>query len=296
LELSSPDVRLTAELVVSILTSLKQLTSLALNYEIFQAEFDALLENAPQLISFTCKRLNLEEDRSASPCSWKELVMKRQGLDVETLARIPTGSLTCLAFNNVVFPSPAPTLKFVPYGLSDPDNVPEMVCCSLVNLMRCPAWRQCGPKVHVFFQGNGKPVDTETPDLSSLICALAPLAGKEVGLSVYMPEATVGAFEVQQLGAVLGSSLKQLMLRDCQLLEDFWTAVWAHLPGLQQLRVGDNVRGAIGVDVLAVFCSRATRPLQLNLGQALYQEVGGRLKWQCRLWGVPQVTVAAVKF
>jgi hypothetical protein len=67
--------------------------------------------------------------------------------------------------------------------------------------------------------------------------------------------------------------------------------VWAHLPGLQQLTVGDEVKGAVSLHELSSFCSRAQRPLQLNLEQELYQEVGAKLKRQCQVWGVPHVIV-----
>jgi hypothetical protein len=279
---------ISAEVLLSILTSLKQPTSLVLNYIIQQAAFDALLTHAPQLTSFTCSELYLEEDRSASPCSWKELVMNYQGLDTQTLARIPTGSLARLAFENVVFPSPSPTLKFVPHGYS-PANMPEFVHRSLVNLMRCPAWQQCGPEINVILPRSLRDVDM--PELLSLVPALAPLASKEVKLSIHMPAVALGASEVRQLGVTLGNGLKQLVLMECKVLYDFWPAVWAHLPGLQQLTILSNVRGAIGVDELASFCSRATRPLQLSLGWHLYRRVEGKLDQGHRWMGVPQVTV-----
>jgi hypothetical protein len=113
-----------------------------------------------------------------------------------------------------------------------------------------------------------------------------------------MPAAVTGGLAVQQLGGALGTSLKQLVLQRCALSEDFWPAVWAHLPGLQQLTVEDNVYGFIGMDELASFCGGATHPLQLNLGQRLYKKVGaeGKLDQEGRWRGVPQVTVTeAVK-
>jgi hypothetical protein len=76
--------------------------------------------------------------------------------------------------------------------------------------------------------------------LNPLLGALAPLASREVKLSMSVsPEAVVGASAVQQLGATLGSSLKHLVLGECEVSVDFWPAVWAHLPGLQQLTVGN---------------------------------------------------------
>jgi hypothetical protein len=228
--------------VLPILTSLKQLTTLALNTVIEQSEFDALLTHAPLLTSFTCSQLYLSEDRSASPCSWKELVMELQGLDTETLTYIPTASLTGLAFNNVVFPSPSPTLVFAPCGMFDPAITPDSGQRSLVNLMRCPAWQQGGPAVHVRLVG--KRIHG-MPELGSLVPALARLAGKEVELFIDMPDAAVGPPEVQQLGATLGSSLKQLVLEKCEASDDFWPSIWDHLPGLQLLEVRDRVRGGL---------------------------------------------------
>jgi hypothetical protein len=279
---------LTSEDVESILTSLKQLTSLALNYSLNQAHFDALLTHAPQLTSFTCIHLRLEEDRSASPCSWTELVIF-QVPTAWTLACLPTGSLTRLDFaRSVVFPSPSPTLVFTPLYRVKADDMPGLVRRSLVNLTRCPAWQQCGPGVDVrlfWDQGN------DVPQLVSLIRALAPLASKEVKLSIWFPTVFTGASEVQQLGVTLGSSLKQLVLEACRVGYDFWPAVWAHLPGLQQLTVTDIVFGSLGVDELSSFCSGATHPLQLNLGRDLYKEVGGKLDQEGRWMGASEVTV-----
>jgi hypothetical protein len=281
-----------AEQIQCILSSCKQLTSLDLNSAVRQPEFDALLTHAPQLTRLTCRCLYLWEDRSAFPCSWRELVMKHQGFDSETVACLPTGSLTKLAFeDSAVFPAPSPTLKFSIYEMSEPHNLVQIVQRGLMNLTRCPAWQQCGPAVHVRLWGDK---EDDMPDLLSLVPSLALLSSKEVKLSIDMCEAAVGASEVQQLGSVLGSSLKQLVLGECEVTDDFWPAVWTHLPGLQQLTIRGSASGAIGTDELASFCSHATRPLQLNLWKYLYNRVGadGKLERQCRVWGVPQVTVA----
>jgi hypothetical protein len=180
--------------------------------------------------------------------------MTQQCLDAETLAYIPTASLTRLAFEgSVVFPSAYPTLDFgswsffdfVSYSTFDPASIGEKVQRSLVNLMRCPAWQQCGPGVHVRLSWNW---DEDPPQqLSPLLGALAPLAIKEVKLSIHVPEAALAASAVQQLGGALGSSLKQLTLQDCKLSVDFWQEVSAHLPGLQQLTIGDKGRRVRGL-------------------------------------------------
>jgi hypothetical protein len=275
---------ITAEEVADILTSCKQLTSLALHYALGQREFDLLLKYAPQLTSFTCHDLYLEEDRSAYPCSWKELTVLAYNLSAEMLAYLPTASLTQLEFGGgVVFPSPSPTLEFSAGRMFHIEHMPVMVRRSLTNLMRSPAWQQCGPKVHVSFEGS---LLDDLPKLDSLLAALAPLANKEVALSIWLPKALVGASAVQQLGVTLGSSLKQLVLSWCDLSQDFWPAVWAHLPGLQQLTIS---HGAINARELEDFCSSATRPLQVNLGHKLYREVGaeGKFEGQCRVCCVP---------
>jgi hypothetical protein len=293
LELGSQADEISADLLLSILESCKQLSSLTLYYFLRQPEFDALLTHAPQLTSFRCTHLFLSEDRSALPCSWKELSLQTQP-NTQILAYIPTGSLTRLAFEDgdVVFPSPSPTLRYSSYDRSETGNITEIMRRSLINLVRCPAWQQCGPRVSVLMYEHE--VDDTPEQLHLLLSALAPVASKDVKLSIYMPEAALGASAVQQLGVTLGSSLKELVLEKCELSDDFWPAVWAHLPGLQQLGVEDSVGGASRAAELAFFCSRATRPLQLNLGKGLYREVEGRLERQCRVWGVPQVTVTEV--
>jgi hypothetical protein len=288
---------ISAEEVTCILTSLQQLTSLALYYDIHQPEFDALLTHGTQLTSFTCSMLLPSEDGSAAPCSWKELVFRSE-FHPESLACIPTGSLTRLAFDSgVEFPPPFPHLDFDLWEmLVGPESVPEIVRRSLLNLLPCPAWQQCGPSVKVNL--HLQQTDDRAPQLLDLVPALAPLVSNEVKLSIDMPNTVSGASEVQQLGRALGNSLKQLELKGCEVWDSFWPAVWTHLPGLQQLGLGGGVHGAIGVDELAAFCSRATRPLQLNLWRELYKEVAaeGKLDQQGRWMGVPQVTVTALGF
>jgi hypothetical protein len=282
---------ITAKQVVSLLTPLKQLTSLALHYTICREAFDALLRHAPQLTSFTCTDLAyLDQDRSASPCSWKELVFTDSTLEASALAYLPTASLTLLEFGNMVFPSSYPTLRFNIY-------TPGFVRRSLQNLVQCPAWQQCGPKVDVkLFPDLG---DDAPKQLGPLLSALAPLAGKEVKLAIWVPNAVIGASAVQQLGTALESSLKQLWLQSCEVTHDFWPAVWAHLPGLQQLTIGEEICGAFGTEEVESFCSHATRPLQLRLARELdyfwYLWKEGQADRECLLGAVPLVTVSSVK-
>jgi hypothetical protein len=58
--------------------------------------------------------------------------------------------------------------------------------------------------------------------------------------------------------------------------------------------LGKEVTGAISAEDVASFCSHATHPLELGLSSAMYDQLGassGRFEEQCRLRGVPQVTV-----
>jgi hypothetical protein len=171
--------------------------------------------------------------------------------------------------------------------------MPQMVQRSLQNLTRCPAWQQSGPGVCVKLHAelHGLPADYTAGLLGLLLGALAPLAGKEVTLEIWPPQTLMGASEVQQLGITLGSSLKQLSLQHCDLSADFWPAVWAHLPGLQQLEIQGRRDATISAHELTSFCSQAPRPLQLSLDEDLYNEVGGELEEQCRVLGEPKVTV-----
>jgi hypothetical protein len=71
--------------------------------------------------------------------------------------------------------------------------MPEVVHRSLPNLMQSPAWQQCGPAVNaslIFDKIDDSPV------LVDLIHALAPLASKEVSLTIDMPEGWLSASEV----------------------------------------------------------------------------------------------------
>jgi hypothetical protein len=65
-----------------------------------------------------------------------------------------------------------------------------------------------------------------------------------------------------RLGRAVGRSLTHLQV-DCRLSEDFWPAVWAHLPRLQVLTIRCWIPSDISLPDLASFCSSATRPLQL---------------------------------
>jgi hypothetical protein len=99
---------------------------------------------------------------------------------------------------------------------------------------------------------------------------------------------------VQELGRVLGSRLTCLELQACQLTKDFWPAVWGHLAGLQHIYLWHEAASEVSAETVASFCSHATRPLQLTLTPQLYHRLeagSGRFEEQCRVKGVPEVTV-----
>jgi hypothetical protein len=57
--------------------------------------------------------------------------------------------------------------------------------------------------------------------------------------------------------------------------------------------MSSSVTGAVSSSDIAAFCSHATRPHHLALGESLYSKVAPaeQLEQQCRTWGVPQATV-----
>jgi hypothetical protein len=131
-----------------------------------------------------------------------------------------------------------------------------------------------------------------------MLQALPPVSHKDVELCIHAPSFTVGSEAVEELGRVLGSRLTCLELRECQLARSFWPAVWGHLTGLQQLIVAKQTAGDISAEDVASFCSRATHPLQLQLGPELYKQLEAgdwRFEEQCRVAGAPQVTVTECK-
>jgi hypothetical protein len=286
---------LSTETIASIATAHTQLTSLALDHSVCQPDFDVLLTHATQLTSFTCYSLLLGQDRSASLCSWKELIVTYGEFDAEVLTYIPTDNLTRLVFGyDLVIPSPSPTLAYRAWEIIPRDTWPDLMHRGLTQLTRCPAWQHCGSVAEVRLYSEWD--DEVSPELLSLVLgALAPLTNRKVHLHMSMSGVAVGAAAVQALGAALGGSLGQLSLDRCDLEHDFWPAVWTHLPGVHTLAVGDEVDGAKDPYTMASFCSHATRPLQLTLGHGLFRDVGpgAHFERQCRVWGVPQVTVAA---
>jgi hypothetical protein len=63
---------------------------------------------------------------------------------------------------------------------------------------------------------------------------------------------------LEALACTISPGVCASLLGRCILSDDFWPAIWSHLPGLQQLTVGRGVSGATAHE-LANFCSCATR-------------------------------------
>jgi hypothetical protein len=152
-----------------------------------------------------------------------------QSLDAKTLAYIPTSSLTRLVFYEdrtspgTVLPSPSPTLQFMAYDISSTPNMPDLMRRAFSNLARSPVWQQSSPRTHVTLcEGEyetHKDLDyyISPSKLGCVFSALAPLASKEVTLTINMYCVSLNSPEVQQLGAALGTSLKHLALEACHV-------------------------------------------------------------------------------
>jgi hypothetical protein len=295
---------LTPELMQSIFSTGMPLSSLKLGDDVDQRVFDVLLTAGTQLTQLKCLGLYLTEDRSQAACSLQEIVgFAESGTP---LAYLPLHSLTRLHFDNLQLPSERPCLEYsvdgsaddsdAPEAMSDEDSTPATLLQVLANLRRCPAWQQSGPDVEIRLDCSQH---ASRQDLLSSLAALSALANKKVQLRISglgYHHVAVGEQEVQGMGRALGPALTQLHLSGCHITPAFWPAVWAHLPGLQQLTVGQTSYQSsylITEADIASFCSLATRPLQLVLGRRLYDRLGGSetLERQCQVGGIPKVTV-----
>jgi hypothetical protein len=126
-----------------------------------------------------------------------------------------------------------------------------------------------------------------------IIAALSGLAVKQLELTISTDEGLYDAALLEQLGSILGSSLTHLEVESGHICRDFWPAVWAHLPGLQRLSLGEWIhKDNIHLEDLGAFCMRAAHPLQLCLDEHLVEEEGlaARLQALGSIWGSPQVT------
>jgi hypothetical protein len=288
--------------------TIAQLRSFSLQAEIDQEGFDVLLAHATQLTYLSCDWLELAQDRSASACTWREVVIAQAHHSLDTLAHLPLHSLTRLCFNgdwsegrtqekDLELPSACPKLKCSTFEPEEFHSTVQLLRQALSNLARCPAWQSSGPAVHlcILMDADGFPSDS----CAQLFPALATLASKQVQLDVDIWGAHLRASDIQLLGSILGPNLTHLTVENLLLSQDLWPAVWAHLPGLQQLELrGEDEAEAPSAESLAAFCSHATRPLQLALSRGLYTRTtvsAERLQAECRVWGVPQVTVSVVE-
>jgi hypothetical protein len=216
---------------------------------------------------------------------------------LERLALLPLHSLQRLVIQkteeSVVYlelPSCCPRLRDRWYNPEQYNEAPTRLSRALANLGRCPAWQQSGPDVCVsLYDVNGLLSKGWTQDLCDQILApLSVLSSKQVQLSIDAWRLTAGSAVVKATGRVVGSSLVELELLGHSLSQGFWPAVWAHLPGLQQLTLSLSPGQTQGADITS-FCKLATHPLQLTLEEGMCQDVGGISKLQ--MLGTPVVTV-----
>jgi hypothetical protein len=294
-----------AEALQLMLVTCTQLSKLTLHARIEQQQFRMLLRQAPQLAHFTCRCLILTEDMSQAACSLRELVMQCQYLDLCTLAYLPLHSLSYVSFHvhSLQLPTARPELQLhCSHIAGNPGGRPNTIHAALANLERCPAWQQSGTTVHIRVIRD----DVEGDSFFQVFEALSAVTSRRVQLTLHAESALLQESTVHKLGRALGERLVDLKLQDCLLCEDFWAAVWAHLPGLQHLTLWDPSPGPgtanleVSQETLTTFCSHATHQLQLRLGRKLYDRLGvssWRLEEQSRgpgEEGVPQVTVEVI--
>jgi hypothetical protein len=211
--------------VKHICTTFTQLTSLALCGILPQGDIDMLLAHATHLLHLTVGRPQLSEDRSAYPCSWKELIVQDNNFDALTLGRLPLHSVTCLRFAGSELPSRCPALSLRAYC----DKTQRV----LTNLAACPAWSSSGPSIelHTGWGCDGPFCERHL----QVLAAVRTSASKQVSkLYLSCVQQSRGA---SLLGTEVGTSLTHLHLSH-RPLPDFWPAVWAHLPALQTLSIG----------------------------------------------------------
>jgi hypothetical protein len=282
-------------LLQQLVTTSAQLRVLELPCCLGQQEMDLLLTRAPQLTHLTCDKLEVTEDRSQSACSWAELITDLG--DSYELAYLPLRNIQRLVWDELLeLPSPCPCVRF--YLHEGQQDERSRIRDAVTNLGRCPAWQQSGQAVK--FELNDAEADfIDSQSVVEAAAALSGLTNKQLQLSInhINPDASV----MEQLGRALGSSLTHLEIRGSDVSRDLWPAVWAHLPGLQQLSlfywtVGDVF--TIHFEDLAAFCTHATRPLKLCLDERVEEGVGSadRLHELGSIWGGPQVTVSFCKY
>jgi hypothetical protein len=258
----------------AILSASTQLTHLTLAQTVRQEDLDVLLAHAPLLTSLSCRDIELKEDRSHAACSWKELRIQYCYSIAYKLAYLPLHSLSRLQLGDLHLPSASPHLPMMVNSMYT--SVLEQMQQGLLNLERCPAWQQSGPDVHVQLLVSDANHDewSDNEFYGKLFGILSRLGGRRVHL--YMPKYTSVLLDsdvLMELGQALGSSLTALQLRPTDLPSSFWSAVWAHLPGLQELTLPQVTAPSTSVRDVASFCAAATHPLQLRVSRSMYNEV-----------------------
>jgi hypothetical protein len=303
LELGGSNNNIPAESLQLMLSTCTQLRKLTLHARIDQRQFEVLLRIAPQLTHFACRCLILTDDMSQAACSLSELVLHCQSENIGTLAYLPLHCLDRVSFSDheLQLPTARPQLRLnSSYDVADPGDMLSTLRAALINLERCPAWQQSGPTVDIRVirdhrHGGG---------FYQVLEALSAVTSKHVQLTLDARWALLEESTVQELGRALGHRLIGLELQNGQLCEDFWAAVWAHLPGLQRLTLCDTSCDGLPSNYiiresLTSFCSHATHPLQLRLGRRMYSKLGvasWKLEEQSRGAGegVPRVTVEMI--
>jgi hypothetical protein len=295
LELLGSNNGITMPALQLVLPSCATLRKLILHAGIDQQQFVVLLRHAPQLTHFTCYSLTLTEDMSRTACSLKELVVQTENDDLRLLPYLPLHSLERASFfrHTLQLPTANPELHFYFALGATPGVTPNLVRATLANLERCPAWQQSGTTVYINVMDSVGYDSSHVAEFDQVLEALSAAASKRVKLCLSTRWTWLQKSSLQKLGSALGERLVGLELRACQLGDDFWAAVWAHLPGLQQLDLCDTLSkvtdDALDGATLTSFCSHATHPLQLRLGYLMYLD----LAKECEVWEqqMPLITV-----
>jgi hypothetical protein len=276
-----------------LVTTSAQLRVLELPCSLGQQQMDLLLTHATQLTHLTCAELGVKEDRSQSACSWAEL--ETIVGDFSKLAYLPLHNIQRLEWGGLEVPSPCLCMEIILFkSHQDGYEAPARIRDAVTNLGRCPAWQLSGPAVKCTLDDYRESID-DSQSLVETVAALSGLTNKQLQLSISSMVVLYDAALIEQLGRALGTSLIRLDLSSSNISRDFWPAVWAHLPGLQQLSLGEYIHGtAVHLADLAAFCTHAPRPLQLCLDASLEEALGSAdlLQELGSIWGRPQVTVS----
>jgi hypothetical protein len=273
-----------------------QLRSLAFCHIVDQQQFDVLLTHGTQLASVTLQDLYLKEDRSMSACSWKSVTITKRRHILEVLANMPLYSLERLQFpeiqDGMKFPTQRPVLHL--HAGLDEDPSTDLLRRALANIERCPAWQHSGPCAAVWLDTMHRfPPYFQQSQLHQVLQALSALVSKRLHFGLEAYEHVVDATTAQTLGDAVGPRLTGLLINSCQLHPSFWAAMWAHLPNLQQLLLGEYIEPVLPAARLVSYCMNAPRPLQIKISDSWQPELD--LVWQAQQLlkraGVTLVTV-----